>query len=73
MYWISRTKWHPPLCSDQLVSESLLWPSLSFTTTKVKFGRNRHFMRCDGLTNSLERFLELLSEAIGISRTAGIG
>ena len=30
-------------------------------------------MRCDGLTDSLEGFLEHLSDAIGISRTSGIG
>jgi len=41
--------------------------------TKVKFGRNRHFMRCDDLTNSLEGFLERLSDAIGIGRTTDIG
>jgi len=41
--------------------------------TKVKFGRNRHFMRCDDLTNSLGVFLERLSDAIGISRTTDIG
>ena len=41
--------------------------------TTVKFGRNRHFMRCDDLTNSLEVFLERLSAAIGISRTTDIG
>ena len=37
--------------------------------TKVKFGGNRHFMRCDDLTNSLEGFLERLSNAIGTNRT----
>jgi len=41
--------------------------------TRVKFGRNRHFMRCDNLTNSLEGFLERLSDAIGIDRTTDIG
>jgi len=40
--------------------------------TRIKFGRNRHFMRCDGLTNSLEGFLECLSDAIGISPTTDI-
>ena len=37
--------------------------------TKAKFGRNRHFMRCDDLTNSLEGFLERLSNALGAART----
>ena len=46
---------------------------LHHNRTKVKFGRNRHFMRCDDLTNSLESFLERLSDAIGISRTTDIG
>jgi len=46
---------------------------LHHNRTKIKFGRNRHSMRCDGLTDSLEGFLEHLSDAIGISRTSGIG
>jgi len=46
---------------------------LHHNRTKVKFGWNRHFMRCDDLTNSLGGFLERLSEAIGISRTTDIG
>jgi hypothetical protein len=37
--------------------------------TKATFGRNRHFMRCDDITNSLEGFLERLSDAIGTDRT----
>jgi len=45
---------------------------LHHNRTKIKFGRNRHFMRCDGLTNSLEGFLERLSDAIGISPTTGV-
>ena len=40
---------------------------------KVKFGRNRHFMRCDDLTNSLEGFLERLSDAVGTGRTTDTG
>jgi len=40
--------------------------------TKVKFDENRHFMRCNDLTN-LEGFLERLSGAIGASRTMDIG
>jgi len=31
-----------------------------------RFGENRHFMRCDGLTNSLPSFLERLSDLIGL-------
>ena len=41
--------------------------------TKVKFGRNRHFMRCDNPQNSPEAFLERLSGVIGIIRTTDIG
>jgi hypothetical protein len=40
---------------------------------KLKFGRNRHFARCDDLTNSLEGFLERLSNAMGVSCTADTG
>ena len=40
---------------------------------KLKFGRNRHFARCDDLTNSLEGFLERLSNAMGASCTADTG
>ena len=45
---------------------------LHHNRTEVKFGRNRHFMRCGDLTNSLDVFLERLSEAIGINRTTEI-
>ena len=45
---------------------------LHHNRTIVKFGRNRHFLRCDDLTNSLDVFLERLSGAIGISRTTDI-
>ena len=41
--------------------------------TKTKFGRNRHPMRCDNLSNSLEGFLKCLSDAIGTNRTTDIG
>ena len=41
--------------------------------TKATFGRNRHFMRCDDLMNSLGGFLEHLSDATGINRTTDIG
>ena len=40
--------------------------------TKAKFGRNRHFMRCDDLTNSLEGFLERLSDILGVTRSTDI-
>lgn len=33
--------------------------------TKAKFGENRYFMPCGNLTNSLESFLERLSDTIG--------
>jgi len=46
---------------------------LHHNRTEVKFGRNRHFMRCGDLKNSLEVFLERLSDAIGIGRTMDIG
>jgi len=46
---------------------------LHHSRTRATFGRNRHFMRCDGLTNSLGDFLERLSDAIGTSRMTGIG
>ena len=45
---------------------------LHHNRTKAKFGRSRHFMRCDNLTNSLQGFLERLSDAIGINRTTDI-
>jgi hypothetical protein len=40
---------------------------------ELKFGRNRHFARCDDLVNSLEGFLERLSDAMGTSRATDIG
>ena len=45
---------------------------LHHNRSKVRFGRNRHFMRCDDLANSLEAFLERLSDAIGTSRNTDI-
>ena len=41
---------------------------LDHSQTKAKFGENRYFMRCDDLTNSLEGFLERLSDAIRTGR-----
>jgi len=46
---------------------------LHHNQTQAKFGRNRHFMRCDDLTNSLEGFLERLSDAIHANRTTDVG
>jgi len=40
--------------------------------TQAKFGRNRHFMRCDNLTNSLEGFIGCLSDAILMNRTTNV-
>ena len=66
--------------TDQVASTSLVGPigvGKSFVAhillhddrTKVKFGGNRHFMRCDDLTSSLEGFLERLSDVIHTDRT----
>ena len=46
---------------------------LDHSQTKARFGENRHFMRCDDLTNTQEAFLERLSEAIRIERTTDEG
>ena len=40
--------------------------------TRVKFGSNRHFMHCGDLPNSLEGFLERLSDAIHTNRTTDL-
>ena len=45
---------------------------LHHNRTQAKFGRNRHFMRCDNLTNSLESFLEHLSDAIHTNRSTNV-
>jgi len=45
---------------------------LHHNRTRAKFGRNRHFMRCDNLTNSLEGFLGCLSDAILTNHTTNI-
>jgi len=42
---------------------------LHHNQTQGKFGRNCHFMRCDDLTNSLEAFLERLSDTINTNHT----
>jgi len=39
---------------------------------KIKFGRNRHFIRCDDLTGSPEGFLASLSDSIGIPRSMDV-
>jgi hypothetical protein len=46
---------------------------LHHSRTKAIFGRNRHFMRCNDITDSLEVFLERLSDAIGTDRTTDVG
>ena len=48
---------------------SLALTLLHHDRTRAKFGRNRHFVRCDDLVNSLEGFLERLSDSIGTSST----
>ena len=64
--------------TDQLASTALHGPIgvgksfaaltlLHHNRTKAKFGRNRYFMRCDDLTNSLEGFLERLSDTIHVN------
>ena len=69
--------------TDQVASTALFGPIgvgkssaalnlLHHNRTIVKFGTNRHLMRCDSLTNSLEGFLECLSDAVGTSRTTDI-
>jgi len=69
--------------TDQVASVALFGPIgvgksfvaltlLHHNRTQAKFGRNRHFMRCDNLTNSLEGFLERLSDAILINRTTNV-
>jgi len=45
---------------------------LHHNRTQAKFGRNCHFMSCDNLTNSLEGFLERLSDAILTNRTTNV-
>ena len=45
---------------------------LNHDRTKVKFGPYCHFMRCDGLADSLDAFLERLSEAIHINRATSM-
>ena len=46
---------------------------LHHNRTKAIFGTNCHFMHCDDLANSLEGFLERLSDATGTDRTTDIG
>ena len=45
---------------------------LHHNRTHTKFGENRHFMDCNGLSNSLEAFLEHLSDAIHTNRTTDV-
>jgi len=69
--------------TDQLASITMFGPigiGKSFVAltlfhhnqTQVKFGRNRYFMRCGDITNSLEGFLECLSDAICTTRTTDV-
>ena len=45
---------------------------LDHERTQVKFGTNRHIMRCDDLTNSLDGFLERLSDVINADRAVSM-
>ena len=42
---------------------------LNHGRTKARFGEHRHFMRCDDIANSLDDFIERLSEAIHTNAT----
>lgn len=66
--------------TDQVASTALFGPVgvgksfvartlLDHERSETKFGTNRHCMRCDDLTNSLEGFLERLAEVINTDRT----
>ena len=66
--------------TDQVASTSLFGPIgvgksfvahtlLQHNRTETKFGTNRHFVRCDDLTSSLEDFLERLADVINADRT----
>jgi len=46
---------------------------LHHNRAKTTFGRNRHFMHYDGLTDSPEGFFERLCDAIGTDRITDIG
>ena len=69
--------------TDQVASTALFGPigvgksSVALTLlhhhrTEVEFGRNRYFMHCNNLTNSLGDFLERLSDTIQANRTTDI-
>ena len=69
--------------TDQLASVALFGPIgigksfvartvLDHDKTKAKFGPHCHFMRCDGLADSLEAFLERISEAIRVNRATSM-
>jgi len=45
---------------------------LHHNRTHTKFGGNRHFLDCNGLSNSPEAFLERLSDAIHTNRTTDV-
>ena len=65
--------------TDQVASTALFGPVgvgksfvartlLDHERTQAKFGTNRHLMRCDDLTSSLDGFLERLSDVINTDR-----
>ena len=67
--------------TDQVASTALFGPVgvgksfvahtlLHHERTQTKFGTNRHLMRCDDLTSSLDGFLERLSNIINTDRAA---
>ena len=67
--------------TDQVASTALFGPVgvgksfvartlLDHERTQATFGTNRHLMRCDDLTSSLDGFLERLSDVINADRTA---
>jgi len=55
-----------------LGKSSIALTLLHHDRVKIKFGRNRHFVRCDDLANSSGGFLERLSNAIGIPRMVDV-
>ena len=67
--------------TDQVASTALFGPIgvgksfvartlLHHERTQAKFGANRHLMRCDDLTSSLDDFLERLSDVVNTDRAA---
>ena len=69
--------------TDQVTSTALFGPVgvgksfvartlLHHERTQAKFGTNRHLMRCDDLTSSLDGFLKCLSNVINADRAASM-